>query len=316
MTTALDIITRSFRIIGEYGPGEQIDSADANDALTTLNDMLDQSSNATMMVPYITEIIFTLSNGVYQYTIGEGGTIGGVVTGSISGNVLTVTGVTSGDIALGQYLSGSGITTGTQITQFLTGSGQGAGAIGTYELNINYMAPVTSTTINTYYQRPLRINSAFVRVSSLDYPVTPLNIEQYKLIGLKTLNGPWPRTLYYQPANPVGNITFWPVPGSGEMHMFAETVLGRFNSLSDTVNLPQGYNMYLQWGLADLLMPEYGRTKDPILAQMVSQKAAQSKAWVRRTNMQPPQTVQFDDALIGMHRKSDAAWIYSGGMLP
>jgi hypothetical protein len=28
-----------------------------------------------------------------------------------------------------------------------------------------------------------------VRVSTLDYPVTPLNVEQFELIGMKTLQG-------------------------------------------------------------------------------------------------------------------------------
>lgn len=306
MTQALDIVTRSLRAIGAYAPGEAIDAADANDAFDMLNDLIDTWSNATMMVPYISEIIFTLTTNTYQYTIGNGGTIGGTFTGSISGTTLTVSSITSGDIALGQYLSGSGVTAGTQITQFLTGAGQA----GTYQVNTSQT--VNSTTISTYYQRPLRINSAFVRVSTLDYQVIPVNLEQYELIGLKTLNGPWPRVLYYQPASPLGNITFWPVPGSGEMHMFAETVLGQFVSLSDNVTLPQGYNMALRWNLAELLLPEYGKN-DPLITQMIIKNAADSRAWVKRTNMQPPQAAVFPDALVSMHRRNDAAWIFSGG---
>lgn len=307
MTTALDLVSRALRAVGAYGPGETIDTEDANDAFDTLNELLDQCSNSTMMIPYITEIIFSLVSNTYQYTIGNGGTIGGTFTGSISGTTLTVTSIAAGNIALGQYLSGTGITSGTQITQFLTGAGQ----TGTYQVN-NSTTATGSITITTYYQRPLRINSAFVRVSSLDYIVTPVNVEQYELIGFKTLNGPWPRVLYYQPSGPIGNITFWPVPGSGEMHMFAETVLGQFQTLSDTVTLPQGYNMFIRWNLAELLMPEYGKN-DPVIVQMVMKNAADSRAWVKRTNMQPPQTARFDDALISMHRRNDAGWIYSGG---
>lgn len=303
---ALDIVTRSLRTIGAYAPGEAIDSEDANDALDTLNDMLAQASNATMLVPYITEIIFTLVSNTYQYTIGQGGTIGGSVTGSISLTTLTVSAVSTGNIALGQYITGSGVSAGTQVVKFLTG----AGSTGTYQVSISQTT--ASTTLTTYYQRPLRINSAFVRVSNLDYIVTPMNIEQYELIGFKTLNGPWPRALYYQPSSPIGNITFWPVPGSGEMHLFAETVLQGFASLSDTVTLPQGYNMFLIWGLAELLMPEYGKN-DPVMTQMIMKNAADSRAWVKRTNMNPPQIARFDDALVSMNRRNDAAWIFSGG---
>lgn len=309
MTQALDIVTRSLKAIGAYGAGEPIDAADANDAFDMLNDFLGQQSNSTMMVPYITEIIFELVNGTAGYTIGPGGTIGGSVTGSISGTTLTVTAVATGNVSLGQYLSGSGITSGTQITKFLTG----AGGIGTYQ--VQNSQTVASTTVTTYYERPLRINSAFVRVSNLDYPIKPLNIEQYELIGLKNLQGPWPRFLYYQPTIPLGNITFWPVPSSGQMHIFAETVLQSFTSLSDVVTLPQGYNLFLIWNLAELLMPEYGKN-DPTMAQMIMKNAADSRAWVKRTNMQPPQMARFDDALISVHRANDAAWIFSGGFLP
>lgn len=309
MTTALDIVTRALKAVGAYGPGENIDTADANDAFDMLNDMLETWSNSTQMVPYITEIIFTLTGNVYQYTIGPGGTIGGTFTGSISGTTLTVSAISAGNIALGQYLSGSGVTAGTKVVEFLTGAGQ----TGTYRVNTSQTAG--STTMTTYYQRPLRINSAFVRVATLDYPVRPLNIEQYELIGLKTLTGPWPRYLYYQPTSPVGNITYWPVPGSGEMHMFAETVLSNFVSLSDSVDLPQGYNMALRWNLAELLMPDYSKN-DPVLTQMIMKHAADSRAWIKRTNMQPPQAASFDDALLGMHRRNDAAWIFSGGFLP
>ncbi len=305
-TTANDLVKRALRSIGAFAPGDNEDPEDFNDALDTLNDMLETWSNSTMMVNYITEIIFTLTNNVYQYTIGQGGTIGGTFTGSIAGTTLTVSAISAGNIALGQYLSGSGVTAGTKVIKFLTGAGQ----TGTYQVSASQTA--TSTTITTYYERPLRINSAFVRVSQLDYIVTPVNVEQYELIGFKTLQGPWPRILYYQPSGPVGNITYWPVPGSGEMHMFAETVLQGFSSLADTVTLPQGYNMAIRWNLAELLLPEYGKN-DPVINAMIIKNAAESRAWVKRTNMNPPQVARFDDALVSMNRRNDAAWIFSGG---
>jgi len=308
MTTALDIVTRSLRAVGAYAAGESLDADDANDGFDMLNDMLDTWSNATMMVPYITEIIWSLTGNQQNYTIGQGGTIGGTFTGSIALDTLTVTAISAGNIALGQYLTGSGVSAGTQVVQFITG----AGGTGTYQVSISQS--VSSATLTTYYQRPLRFNSGFVRVAQLDYPILPLNIEQYELIGLKTLGGPWPKYLYYQPTFPVGNITVWPVPQSGEMHMFAETVLQGFVSLSDTVALPQGYAMALRWNLAELLIPEYGKT-DPTAIQLIMKNAANSRAWIKRTNMQPPAQVQFDDALVSMHRRADSAWIFSGGFV-
>lgn len=308
MTTPRDIVTRSLRAIGAFAPGEPLEPDDANDAFDMLNDLIETCSNETMMIPYITEVIFELSTNVAGYTIGPGGTIGNPFTGSIAGKVLTVTALASGNIAVGQYVTGSGVTNGTQITQFLTGAGQA----GTYQINTSQT--VGSVAMQTYYQRPLRINSAFVRVSNLDFPVLPLNIENYELIGLKTLQGAWPKYLYYQPSIPLGNITVWPVPGQGELHMFCETVLQPFVTLDDVVSLPQGYNMFLRWNLAELLIPEYGDI-DQNNVQLIMKHAATSRAWIKRTNMQPPAQASYDPALIAMHRPIDAAWIYSGGFV-
>lgn len=309
MTTALDLVTRSLRSIGAYGAGEAIDADDAQDAFNTGNDMLSTWSNSTQMVPYVTEIIHTLTNNTYQYTIGQGGSIGGTFTGSIAGTTLTVSSISSGDIALGQYLTGTGVTAGTRVVKFLTG----AGLTGTYQVSTSQTA--SSTTISTYYERPLRINSAFVIVSSLRYTVRILNLENWNMIGYPTLNGPWPTAMYYQPSFPVGNITYWPVPGSGQMHIFAETVLQGFSSLSDTVNLPQGYNMAYIWNLAELLLPEYGKN-DPTINAMIMKNAADSRAWVKRTNMQPPAASSFPDTIVAMNRRSDSSWILTGGFLP
>jgi hypothetical protein len=314
MAQAADIVSRALRAVGAYASGEQIDAADANDALDMLNDMVDQWSNATMMVPYVTEIVFNLQAGVYQYTIGQGGTIGNTFTGSIAPGaggigVMTVTALaTDANISLGQFISGGTTTSGTQVTQFITG----AGGVGTYEVNISQT--VTAGAMQTHYQRPMRINSAFVRVATLDYPVVPLNVENYEQIGLKTLSGPWPRALYYQPSSPVGNVIVWPVPASGEMHMFAETVLGQFNSLADTVNLPQGYNMALRWCLAEMLLPEYGKN-DPTMVALITKNAANSRAWIKRTNMAPPPIASFDNALLGFRSGANPAWILSGGFI-
>lgn len=309
MAQANDICRWSLTDVGAYAPGDNQDPDDFNAAFELLNLLLDTDSNATMMVPYKTEIVFTLTANNQFYTIGQGGTIGGTFTGSISLTTMTVSAITAGNIALGQYITGAGVTAGTQVVAFLTG----AGGVGTYRLNVSQT--VGSITMTTYYQRPLRINSAFVRVSSLDYPVFPLNIEQYELIGLKTLQGPWPKYLYYQPSYPVGNITFWPVPANGEMHMFAETVLSQFTTLSDTVSLPQGYLMYLRWNLAELLIPSYGKN-DQVINAKIEKFAAQSRAWIKRTNMAPPIQAQFDPALVSMRRGTNPAWIYSGGFLP
>lgn len=309
MTQPLDIVKGALRSLGALESGELPDPDAAQDAFVMLNDMLAQWSNQKMMVYYTTDIVFTLVTNTKTYTIGPGGTANCVFTGSIAGSVLTVTSVTSGAIALGQTLTGTNVTSGTTITSFGTGAGGVTFAAGTYNLNASSTA--TSTTIAASYQRPLRINSAFVRVATLDYPVAVMSVEDYELIGLKTLNGPWPRGLYYRPSEPLGEITFWPNPASGEMHLFADTVLGQFNTLTDTIQLPQGYNNAMRFGLAELLVPEYGRASHDSTS-LILKHAADGRAFIKRTNMQPQQTVKFDPILV-QGRAPDAGWILSGG---
>ena len=64
-----------------------------------------------------------------------------LVTGSITGNTLTVTDVTSGELAVGTYITGEGLVLGTYITEFNTGDG----GEGTY--TVNFGQTVVSTTI-------------------------------------------------------------------------------------------------------------------------------------------------------------------------
>lgn len=320
MTQPIDIISRALKDIGALEAGETPAPADAQDAFDMLNDMLDQWSNEQMMVFYKTEIIFTLTAGQTQYTIGPNGQIGGTLTGSISGTTLTVTDVSDGAIALGMTLSGSGIAAGTKIVRFGSGAGGNVNSDGTYTVNISQTA--ASTTISAYYERPLSINSAFVRINTnengqpilnggLDYPITILNLENYELIGLKTLNGPWPRALYYQPSETLGTIFVWPNPAQGEMHIFADTIFQRFGSINDEIIIPQGYFMALRWCLAERLMPMYGKASATQI-QMINGFAGHAKATIKRTNMRPVQVARFEDTLI-VGKRADAGWILSGG---
>ncbi len=320
MTKPIDIISRALKDIGALEAGETPAPADAQDALDMLNDMLDQWSNEQMMVYYKTEIIFTLTSGQTQYTIGPGGQVGATITGSISGTTLTVTDVTAGAIAKGMTITGSGIAAGTKIVDFNTGAGGNVNEAGTYTVNISQT--VASTTISAYYERPLTINSAFVRVNTnsngdpianggLDYPVEILNLENYEMIGLKTLNGPWPRALYYQPAETLGNLFVWPNPSQGEMHIFADTIFQRFDNLYQEIIIPQGYLMAMRWCLAERLMPMYGKANPQQIA-MINAFASQGKSTIKRTNMKPVQTVRFD-ATIVVGKQADAGWILTGG---
>ncbi len=71
----------------------------------------------------------------------------GAFTGSISGSTLTVSAVASGFLAAGQTVSGSGVVSGTEIVEQLSGT---AGAAGTYRLNRS-QDDVASEAMTTAY---------------------------------------------------------------------------------------------------------------------------------------------------------------------
>lgn len=69
-------------------------------------------------------------------------------TGSIQGNVLTVTGGVTGTIALGTVITGSGVSTGNTIDSQLSGT---AGGIGTYAVSIAEQNVVAGTAMTGVY---------------------------------------------------------------------------------------------------------------------------------------------------------------------
>lgn len=93
----------------------------------------------------------TGSGGVGTYTVSDSQTVAStainsvaspaIVTGAISGTTLTVSAVTSGTLKIGQTIEGSGVTDGTIITAF----GSGSGGAGTYTVSASQT--VSSTTI-------------------------------------------------------------------------------------------------------------------------------------------------------------------------
>lgn len=71
-----------------------------------------------------------------------GATAGGLYTGSIAGNVLTIASVTSGTLTVGSYISGTGVTAGTYIVAL----GTGTGGTGTYIVSNSQTVASTAIT--------------------------------------------------------------------------------------------------------------------------------------------------------------------------
>jgi len=324
MVQPIDIMKSAMRSVGALASGETPDPQMAADVFYIFNEMLDQWSSDHLSVYCQDEVIHTLTGGQYIYTIGVGGQVGcaGFTATITAPNVLTVTaiGPNLGSLSAGQQIFGSGVLPGTTIIGVGTGRGGSTGpaALGTYYLSQNYPAGLVSTAMTSQAVRPLRINSAIVRVvnsitGTLDYPVAVLAYEEYQLLGIKTLPGPWPRAVYLQPTMPLSVLNYWPLPSQGEVHLYADRVLANWQTQTDTVTLPPGYQAALHWNLAERLLPDAGKCSSSRVT-MINGLARQGMTLIKRNNMQPQMPARLDDAL-QQRTRADAGWILSGGYM-
>jgi hypothetical protein len=72
MTTALELITRSLRLINQPGRGSQLSAADQSGAFEALQELLDSESVSKQFVPGIRQHFFTYDTPNNQFTYGAG----------------------------------------------------------------------------------------------------------------------------------------------------------------------------------------------------------------------------------------------------
>lgn len=311
MTTANDLIIGALRFINSYAPGESLDSADAEDALETLNDLLESWSTDQASVYASVENILTFTPGQYQYTIGNYDA--GEFAGTVTNGSPTITGViVPSDMVANGDLSGAGIPAGTSIVSFDAG-------LGTVTMSQNATASPGAQQISYTIpgdfkmQRPLRVTNSFTRINTqgagLDYPIEIISQERYIEIGYKAISAPWPIVAWYNPTMPLGTIYFYQNPsGGGELHLFTDTILTNFADLTTDVRMPQGYSRALKRCLARDLAPEFGA------AWTAQQERLAKEAYdnVKSLNQVPVPVAKYDSELI-QHQRTDAGWILYGG---
>jgi hypothetical protein len=102
--------------------------------------------------------------GTYRVSIPEQTVASTTVSGTYG--TMTVTAVGSGALALNQVLAGSGVTAGTTIRQF----GTGTGGTGTYFVDVNTVVSSTTITTNSnvetsFFARSTGLNGEIVKIS-------------------------------------------------------------------------------------------------------------------------------------------------------
>ena len=207
----------------------------------------------------------------------------------------------------------------------ITGTPTTAAQVNTTTVTMATAATATTVTLDTItytspgnlsFGRPLRIRSGYTRVTGgpaqgLDYPFdVQQSMERYNEIGFKGVAGPWPFKACYQPTFPYGTLWIYPNPSiAGEVHLFVDNILSEFAQLTDTVQLPQGYNRALKKLLAIELCPTFGKTPSPMLIN----QAREAKELIESLNQAPVTTLRYDADLV-YSRHTDASWVMDGGL--
>jgi hypothetical protein len=225
----------------------------------------------------------------------------------------------------GEFRSGTFTNGLTAVTWMpaLTGTPSTSGTVNLNTVTMSANATQTTTTGDqiTYttpgdfqFQRPARIRKSFTRVttsaaSGLDYWFEMISFERYNEIGLKTAPGPWPYLAAYQPTFPLGTLWVYPSPSiAGQVFLYTDLILSQFTSLTQLVNLPQGYNRALKKLLALELCPTFGKTPSP---QLILQ-AKEAKNLLKDQNSSPVTTLRYDADLVYANH-NDASFIIDGG---
>lgn len=138
--------------------------------------------------------------------------------------------------------------------------------------------------------RPTKIvDPCFVRDSgNNDYPLTLLTAEQYGLIVSKTIDGTFPRYLFYDRADVAGlaTIYLYPEPSSGlTLYINSPKQLQQFASLTDAIVLQAGYKRMIEYNLAVEFGPEF----DVDIPERVIAIAQRTRANIKSQNVVTPE---------------------------
>lgn len=173
----------------------------------------------------------------------------------------------------------------------------------TYALAIKTL---TLTTAQTYtvgaggafnITRPDRIESAFVSIGGSDYPLEIIDNDQWNNIANKSASSTIPAYLKYDAFTPLGLISLFPKPINGTLTINAYESLQRFETLTEVLALPSGYERALAPNLAMEIAPETGKPVTQDLARI----ARDSKAAIMRINAKAP-ILKLDGARTGSWR--------------
>jgi hypothetical protein len=152
--------------------------------------------------------------------------------------------------------------------------------------------------------RPNKIvDPCFTRdASSIDREIRIVDAPTYGRIGNKTLDGGYPRYMFYDSAwsAGLGTINLYPEPIAGlTLYINSWKQLQSFSSISTTLSLPPGYQRAIEYNFA--IEAAGGFISVP---PEVAKVALESKAAIERVNSKPP-VLRMDVGIVAGHGRYD-----------
>jgi len=144
---------------------------------------------------------------------------------------------------------------------------------------------VAQTGVASYnlQTRPVLIRSAsFVTADGIQFPVQIQNEAQWRQILEPDQTGKVVQRIYCDYGYPTATVKAHPLVYGGRLKLGVWTVLAPFNAVTDTINLPPGYERALKYALALEIAADYGRE----LPASVLALAQQAKDAIRTLNAQ------------------------------
>lgn len=147
------------------------------------------------------------------------------------------------------------------------------------------MTPGTGTYATSVLSggRPVSIDSIFVRLSNVDYPVELIDIQSYNAIVYKPVSAV-PAKCYYDQNWPEANFNFYPLPYAAFTCFVShrDKLHGTIESGTD-VTMPPGYEKAIVDTLAVYICGPFGKTPTADMKQ----QANEAKFVLKATNYDP-----------------------------
>ena len=138
---------------------------------------------------------------------------------------------------------------------------------------------ISTTSSNSYTlaTRPVRIESASVASGGIDSRLEIVDSAGWESVPEKAATSVYVRVLYCDYGYPTATVYIAPIPRlSGTLELWIWLPIAQFATVTDSIDLPPGYEQAIRYNFAVALLPEYPRAAvDPSLpAQAQAFKAS------------------------------------------